>query len=143
LRRTPPIVHCAMDVLPQGAPAEAGAPAPLRLILRLPVIGYLRIKLLYNSPNEETPPVPGRDPRPGLHRGPSLVPRLAAGPAERPGRGPPPFSLRDISGNSISSTRFAGKPIVINFFATWCPPCRQEIPGFVEVYNKNTGNGFA
>src|SRR3990172_4972431 len=86
MRSTSSIVHFAMDVLPQGDPAEAGAPAPLRLILRLPVIGYLRIKLLYNSPNEETPPVPGRDPRPGLHRGPSLVPRLAAGLAERPGR---------------------------------------------------------
>ena len=58
------------------------------------------------------------------------------------GRMAPPFSLPDISGNSISSTRFAGKPTVINFFATWCPPCRQEIPGFVEVYNKYRGSGF-
>ena len=32
--------------------------------------------------------------------------------------------------------------MVINFFATWCPPCREEIPGFVEVYNKHKGKGF-
>jgi len=57
------------------------------------------------------------------------------------GRMAPPFSLPDISGNSVSSSRFQGKPTVINFFATWCPPCRQEVPGFVEVYNKYRGGG--
>lgn len=62
-----------------------------------------------------------------------------------PGAGPrmaPPFTLADTSGNRISSSLFSGKPVVINFFATWCPPCRQEIPGFVEVYNKYRGSGF-
>ena len=54
----------------------------------------------------------------------------------------PPFSLPDISGNVYSSDRFAGKPTVINFFATWCPPCREEIPGFVEVYNRHREKGF-
>ncbi len=54
----------------------------------------------------------------------------------------PPFSLKDTDGNVYSSDRFAGKPTVINFFATWCPPCREEIPGFVEVFNRHKGKGF-
>jgi len=54
----------------------------------------------------------------------------------------PPFSLKDTNGNIYSSSQFAGKPTVINFFATWCAPCRDEIPGFVEVYNIHKGKGF-
>jgi len=54
----------------------------------------------------------------------------------------PPFSLKDTNGNIYSSTHLAGKPAAINFFATWCPPCREEIPGFIEVYNRHKGEGF-
>jgi len=54
----------------------------------------------------------------------------------------PAFSLKDTNGNIYSSVQLAGKPAAINFFATWCPPCREEIPGFVEVYNKHKEKGF-
>jgi peroxiredoxin len=54
----------------------------------------------------------------------------------------PPFSLKDTNGNVYTSAQLAGKPAVINFFATWCPPCREEIPGFIEVYNKHRQKGF-
>jgi peroxiredoxin len=68
----------------------------------------------------------------------------AAGTGAEPSgsRNAPPFSLPDTNGNIYSSAQFAGKPAVINFFATWCPPCREEIPGFVEVYNKHKEKGF-
>lgn len=74
--------------------------------------------------------------------------RAAPGPAVGTAAGPsgfrtaPPFSLKDTNGNFYSSSQFAGKPAVINFFATWCPPCREEIPGFVEVYNRHKEKGF-
>jgi peroxiredoxin len=72
--------------------------------------------------------------------GMTAAPGTAGGP---PGsRTAPPFSLPDTNGNIYSSAQLAGKPAVINFFATWCPPCREEIPGFVEVYNKHKEKGF-
>jgi peroxiredoxin len=54
----------------------------------------------------------------------------------------PAFTLKDVSGNVVESTRFSGKPTVLNFFATWCPACVEEIPGFVDVYNKYRDRGL-
>ena len=70
------------------------------------------------------------------------LPREESASAPSVGRTAPPFSLADINGNRVDSTQFSGKPTVINFFATWCPPCREEIPGFVAVYDKYRDRGF-
>ena len=54
----------------------------------------------------------------------------------------PDFSLPDLEGNTVKLSDFEGKVIIIDFWATWCPPCVQEIPHFVELYEKYQDNGF-
>ncbi|MCD6517698.1 MAG: TlpA family protein disulfide reductase [Candidatus Aminicenantes bacterium] len=46
----------------------------------------------------------------------------------------PDFFLKDLNGNEVTLDDFEGKVLFVNFWATWCPPCREEIPGFVEAY---------
>ena len=43
------------------------------------------------------------------------------------------FTLQDMNGNAVTLTSFRGSVIVLNFWATWCGPCRVEIPGLVEL----------
>ena len=50
----------------------------------------------------------------------------------------PNFSLVDIEGNVHTDESTKGKYLVINFWATWCPPCLKEIPAFVEFYEQNS-----
>lgn len=45
----------------------------------------------------------------------------------------PDFSLKDYSGKTVSLADFAGKPVVINSWASWCPFCRQELPDLVKA----------
>ncbi|MDD5438694.1 MAG: TlpA disulfide reductase family protein [Candidatus Omnitrophica bacterium] len=46
------------------------------------------------------------------------------------------FELTDINGNPVKLSSYQGKVIILNFFATWCPPCRMEMPDFNELYRE-------
>lgn len=43
------------------------------------------------------------------------------------------FTVDDLNGNPVELSSFKGKVILLDFWATWCPPCKAEIPGFVEL----------
>jgi len=52
------------------------------------------------------------------------------------GKEAPGFVLSGLSGESVSLKDHKGKVVIVNFWATWCPPCRMEIPGMNELYGK-------
>jgi thiol-disulfide isomerase/thioredoxin len=47
----------------------------------------------------------------------------------------------DLQGRLLSLQQWSGKVLVVNFWATWCPPCREEMPGFSRLQKKYAGNG--
>ncbi len=54
----------------------------------------------------------------------------------------PPFTLTDIFGQKLSLEQYRGKVVLLDFWATWCGPCRSEIPGLVQLQNTYAGQGL-
>ena len=58
------------------------------------------------------------------------------------GKPAPAFTLVNLEGKKVSLSDYKGRPVIVNFWATWCAPCKLEMPWFQEFRNKYSGQGF-
>ncbi len=59
------------------------------------------------------------------------------------GEAAPDFALTDLDGKTVNLLDFKGKVIILDFFASWCPLCREEVPDFIALNNTYGNKGFA
>lgn len=64
------------------------------------------------------------------------------GVAPRVGYTAPNFALPALDGGQLELQQFRGRPVLLNFWATWCPPCREEMPILEQLYRERREQGF-
>lgn len=72
----------------------------------------------------------------------SALPGCAGGAGPQVGKTPPDFKLSTLDGRTVSLRDFRGSPVMLNFWASWCPPCRYEMPFFQQIWEEWHGKGL-
>ncbi|MDQ3937876.1 MAG: TlpA family protein disulfide reductase [Chloroflexota bacterium] len=114
------------------------------VVATLVVSGFLLVALttpLAGAPNDDSPPRPGSG---FVAVGPTVEGlRIGDRAPELAGEiGGVKIQLRDLEGNVIRLSALRGRPVWINFWATWCPPCQEETPVLRDVYQKYRDDGL-
>jgi thiol-disulfide isomerase/thioredoxin len=116
--------------VPQSPPS----PTPKQAVWNWAVIGVVLIGgLLYLAFSRKA--AIAKDPAAG-----AAAPILEAGDVT--GRTAPAWTLKDVNGNSVSLAQFAGHPVVMDFWATWCGPCQVEIPWWKQLQDQYRSQGL-
>jgi cytochrome c biogenesis protein CcmG/thiol:disulfide interchange protein DsbE len=84
----------------------------------------------------------------GAVKGGGVIPLVASRnhtgqpPSAEQGRAAPDFRLTTLDGRTVRLSDLQGKTVLVNFWATWCQPCRDEIPNIVQAYGQYHDKGF-
>ena len=62
--------------------------------------------------------------------------------AQAPGSAAPDFTLKTLAGDTVTLSRFQGRPVFLNFWATWCGPCRAEMEEIARTYSAHADQGL-
>lgn len=63
-------------------------------------------------------------------------------PAPQRGFLAPDFTLRNLNSDDVRLSNYRGYPLIVNFWASWCPPCQAEMPTFLKIYNEYKPRGL-
>jgi hypothetical protein len=126
---------------PGVARRKAGGGFARRVLYPLAVIAVIAGVIWYLERDDDGATSPG-----GERYGPVDVPVELRLPdvkvAPEEGAMAPNFLLEDLGGGEIRLSDLRGRPLIINFWATWCAPCRKEMPQFVQAYDRYKSEGL-
>jgi peroxiredoxin len=128
----PPADQPSPDFDPAPRPPETPPPSRAKWV----IVGACAIALaLFAVPLLRKQPAAPRADTPVATKGSASCP-AAQGQAKLD------FTVKDMDGRSVKLADYKGKVILLNFWATWCGPCKLEIPEFVQLYSEYKDKGF-
>ena len=141
---------------PSSTPAGYGQRHPLLALLGFTLLGLAAAMLIFGGSllggpaQESAPPASGlSDTAAILEQARELASPQPAGEifalqagVVAAGDRAPDFIVPDLNGQSVRLSDFRGQPVIINFWATWCPPCRVEMPDLEQAYQQYAGDGL-
>jgi thiol-disulfide isomerase/thioredoxin len=136
-----PLVDTAGDNAGDNAVPER-KPSKVAIVIAMAAVAIAILIVMLAPGADNGGALPAGSPKGNLTGSPNSAADDAVADAKVAGKAAPlGFTLKDMNGVDVKLAAFKGKPIVLNFWATWCGPCRAEIPSLVELQKQYGDEG--